>query len=262
MDIDVLGHRIHYERVGRGPPLYFVHGGPGLDHTYFRPFLDPLADDAELVFYDQLGNGRSERPEPLAVDLTAWATELDGLRAALGHDSIVTFGHSFGALVATLHALLFPDSVRGLILCAPGNLFEFPAQRVEGSTVRRHDDDDAFRRHFLARLPRFFHRFDADLAAALDGAIHYSARASAHGMASLETFRSPLPPGALRVPTSILVGRHDRLTPLEAGPRRLSNALPSAELVTFHESGHFPFIEERERSLDVVRGFLRRLGKS
>ena len=58
----VNGQKLYYVTLGRGTPVIFLHGGLGFDHEYFRPFVDPLADSARVVYYDQLGHGRSDRP--------------------------------------------------------------------------------------------------------------------------------------------------------------------------------------------------------
>lgn len=58
------GASIYFETHGAGRPLLAIHGGLGLDHTYFRPWLDPLAKNFQLVLPDVRGNGRSqELPE-------------------------------------------------------------------------------------------------------------------------------------------------------------------------------------------------------
>lgn len=51
--------RLFVEILGEGDPIVFVHGGPGFDHSYFLPHVKPLADDYQLIFYDQRVSGRS-----------------------------------------------------------------------------------------------------------------------------------------------------------------------------------------------------------
>lgn len=65
MDVHLPDTTLHAHVEGTGPTLLVMHGGLGLDHTYLRPWLDPLADDLRVVYYDHRGNGRSERPESL-----------------------------------------------------------------------------------------------------------------------------------------------------------------------------------------------------
>ena len=57
----VNGANLFYEVTGDGPPLMMMHGGLGLDHTYFLPWFNQLSDIAQLIFYDHRGNGRSDR---------------------------------------------------------------------------------------------------------------------------------------------------------------------------------------------------------
>jgi proline iminopeptidase len=63
----------------------------------------------------------------------------------------------------------------------------------------------------------------------------------------------------IRVPTLIVVGRHDWITPVEAS-EEMAAGIPGAELVIFEHSGHSPQLEESERFLAVVRDFLTRHG--
>src|SRR5260370_39203873 len=44
------------------PTMIMLHGGPGFDHTYLRPWLDPMSGFARLIYIDQPGCGRSQRP--------------------------------------------------------------------------------------------------------------------------------------------------------------------------------------------------------
>jgi pimeloyl-ACP methyl ester carboxylesterase len=59
--VTITGRALFHELAGGGSstPIVFMHGGMGLDHTYFRPWVDALGNDRRLIFYDQYGNGRS-----------------------------------------------------------------------------------------------------------------------------------------------------------------------------------------------------------
>src|SRR5438105_804313 len=92
------------EEVGSGLPLIVLHGGPGLDHTMFRPWLDPLGDELRLLYVDERGQGRSERVDPETLSLEVFARDVDLLAEALGLDRFALLGHSFGAIVTTWHA--------------------------------------------------------------------------------------------------------------------------------------------------------------
>src|SRR5919198_4785915 len=93
------------EEVGSGFPLILLHGGPGLDHTQFRPWLDPLGDEFRLLYVDERGQGQSDRVDPEMLSLEVFARDVDLLAEALGLDRFALLGHSFGAIVTTWHAI-------------------------------------------------------------------------------------------------------------------------------------------------------------
>ena len=98
------GYGMFVEEVGGGFPLVVLHGGPGLDHTQFRPWLDPLGDEFRLLYVDERGQGLSERVDPETLSLEVFARDVDLLAEALGLDRFALLGHSFGAIVTTWHA--------------------------------------------------------------------------------------------------------------------------------------------------------------
>jgi pimeloyl-ACP methyl ester carboxylesterase len=87
------------EPVGdEGLPLIVLHGGPGLDHTHLRPWLDPLGEDFRVLYVDERGQGQSERVDPATLSLEVFARDVDLLADALGLDRFALLGHSFGAI--------------------------------------------------------------------------------------------------------------------------------------------------------------------
>jgi pimeloyl-ACP methyl ester carboxylesterase len=99
------GASLFVEELGEGFPLVVLHGGPGLDHSMFRPYLDPLADELRLLYVDERGQGRSERVDPTALSLDVFARDVDLLAEALGLERFGLLGHSFGAVITTKHAI-------------------------------------------------------------------------------------------------------------------------------------------------------------
>src|SRR6184192_2210678 len=98
------GYNMNVEEVGSGFPLIVLHGGPGLDHTMFRPYLDPLGEDFRLLYVDERGQGRSERVDPQTLSLEVFARDVDLVAEALELEHFALLGHSFGAIIATYHA--------------------------------------------------------------------------------------------------------------------------------------------------------------
>src|SRR3954471_22683893 len=112
----INGTEIYYELIGSGRPLMLMHGGLGIDHTYFRPWLDPLADDFQLIFFDFSGNGRSPRSSFEGVTHETWADEADGLRQHLAIERMVLYGLSYGGFLAQEYAIRHQEHLDGLIL--------------------------------------------------------------------------------------------------------------------------------------------------
>ncbi|WP_183095709.1 alpha/beta fold hydrolase, partial [Nocardioides stalactiti] len=113
-------HRVWYRVVGedRGkPPLLLIHGGPGSTSHLLTP-LAALADTGrQVVFYDQLGAGRSDRThDPALWTLETFVDEVQAVRDHLGLDDVHVLGHSWGGMLALEHALRQPAGLRSLVL--------------------------------------------------------------------------------------------------------------------------------------------------
>lgn len=116
--VDLVGATLQPDggRMRERPTLVLLHGGPGADHSIFRPLLDPLAEDAQLLLYDHRGNGRSGTSEPAHWHLAQWADDLAALLGQLGIERPVVYGASFGGMVAQAFAIRHPQQLAGLVL--------------------------------------------------------------------------------------------------------------------------------------------------
>jgi proline iminopeptidase len=116
---DVNGVRLYTRRIGAGPPVVVLHGGPGAHHDYLLPQYDRLAQRRTLLYYDQRGGGRS----PIGRDVPAgWqqhVADLEALREQWGLDRVTLLGYSWGGLLALLYALDHPDRTERLALVCP-----------------------------------------------------------------------------------------------------------------------------------------------
>ncbi|HZR84744.1 MAG TPA: alpha/beta hydrolase [Candidatus Binatia bacterium] len=108
------------------PTLLVLHGGPGFDHSMMKPWFAPLADVAQVVYLDHVGNGRSDRPPAPELTLDRWGDDVRAFCDALEIEAPVVFGVSFGGFVAQAYATRHPEHPRGLVLC---------------NTAARHRDD-------------------------------------------------------------------------------------------------------------------------
>src|SRR5262245_38706456 len=98
------------------PTLLLLHGGPGLDHSIYKPALSSLADIAQVVFLDHRGNGRSEAGPQESWTLAQWGDDVRAFCDALGIARPIVYGASFGGMVALAYATRHPDHPAKLIL--------------------------------------------------------------------------------------------------------------------------------------------------
>ena len=113
----VNGTHLYYEIIGKGAPLFVLHGGPGNSHSYFLPYLEPLSDEYQLFFYDQRGTGLSDGKMDLAaISIDQFVEDLEALRVAFGLEKISLMGHSWGAIIAIAYALKYQVHLAHLIL--------------------------------------------------------------------------------------------------------------------------------------------------
>lgn len=262
---------------GQGVPMMMMHGGPGLDHSYFLPWFDALCSHMELVYYDHRGNGLSERPDSLAgISHDTWVEDADALRAHLGHDRIILFGHSYGGALALEYALKHGDRLAGLVLCCTAPTFDYldvvlqnarakgtPKQlsalkTVLSGTLR---EDAEWRKMWMTYLPLYFKRYDPAVGAAMDRKMTYSVAAQNHANAHcLPSFNTVDRLGRIETPTLVISGREDWITPHAQAGGRIQAGLPHAEAVVFGESGHFPFIEETGPFMQLISDWVAGLG--
>ncbi len=120
--IQVPGGKVWYRIVGAnkpGIPLLTLHGGPGMPSYYMSPLAE-LADERPVIFFDQLGCGRSDHPDdPTLWTIGRFVQEVQAVRKALGYKEIHLLGHSWGTTLAYEYLLTKPEGVRSVIMSGP-----------------------------------------------------------------------------------------------------------------------------------------------
>ena len=276
MRLTIGQDQLHYHTIGQGTPIIALHDGLGLDHTILRPWLDNLADSARLTYLDLRGHGRSGGRQRLHEDgVGAWVEDLEQLRQALGHPRVVLLGHGLGGQIAQAYAHAHPRGVRALVLCATSAALDYPqtmlslarqqASDAQVASIVRVlsgpvDSEQTLRALWSSILPTLFFRFDPKLGSAMLANLNLSPEAHNHTLFTLaEALSCRLWAAELGLPTLLVGGRHDWLTPAEEGLGQLAGLLGAPKPVILEESGHFPFIEEPVAFCQSIRTFLRTL---
>lgn len=280
--VQVPGGRVWYRIVGGGTrtPLLVLHGGPGAASTYLKP-LAALADERPVVFYDQLGGGRSDRPDDTSLwRIERFVEELGAVRRALGLDEVHLYGHSWGTMLATDYMLTRPRGVQSLILASPAlsmrrwihdadSLRSTLPDSVQAA-ITRHEQDgttDApeyqsammlYYQQFLARRQPWSPDIDttfAELNPAVYGYMQGPSEFTITG--TLKDYDRTDRLHEIAVPTLFTAGRHDEASPPTVA--YYQSLVPGSELAIIEQSGHLTMQDEPERYLEVLRAFMRRV---
>jgi proline iminopeptidase len=266
----VRGVSLFERRVGEGPPVIVLHGGPGADHGYLLPGFDALATGRELVYYDQRGGGRSPVARDVPVGWREHVADLDALRRLWDLERLVILGYSWGGLLAQLYATEHPERVERLALVCPA-----PSWRAARDEFERRFEQRTLAPELVAerlalresglreRAPRAYERRLFELAVVP----YFYDRARARDLAPFrvvgrtqqEVWRSlddyDLRPALrrLRVPAFVLHGADDPI-PIEAS--RETAALLGAEFHALDRCGHCPHVERLEDFRRLLDAFL------
>ncbi|MDB5639043.1 MAG: hypothetical protein JWP51_3951 [Bradyrhizobium sp.] len=98
------------------PTLLLLHGGPGFDHSIYKPAYSALADVVQIIYLDHRGNGRSEDGPRESWNLAQWGDDVRAFCDALGIICPIVLGASFGGMVALAYATRHPAHPSKLVL--------------------------------------------------------------------------------------------------------------------------------------------------
>jgi YbgC/YbaW family acyl-CoA thioester hydrolase len=257
--ITVNGVSLAVETRGSGLPIVFLHGFP-LDRTIWRHQLDTLSGYRRIA-YDFRGMGRSDAPD-LGYSMAMYADDLAALLDALGEDRVVLCGLSMGGYVAFEFLRRHRSRVRGLILMdTRAEADSAEGRKARDGLVAKVRDLGAIAAA-EAMLPRFFTAtVPADI---IESVREMILRAPAPGIiGALTAMRersdsSPLLSGLVGIPTLVVVGQEDVITPPGLS-EQMAAVIPEARLVEIPGSGHLPCIEQPVPTTRAILKFLQSL---
>ena len=254
-------------RLREKPTLVLLHGGPGYDHSGFKPLFSRLADVAQIVYVDHRGHGRSDRRPPEEWTLDTFADDVVRLCDALGIVKPIVLGQSFGGFVAQRYIARHPAHAAKVVLSstAPAMNLERKLamfERLGGAEARRvaqafwlAPNADTWAPYLRVCMP-LYNRTPADAAAreriVFNEPILF---ASAGG----EQRTMDLLPGLARAqcPVLVMAGALDPVCPL-ADAEDIAAALPARwrRFVQFDRAGHGAWRDEPDAALAALREFI------
>jgi pimeloyl-ACP methyl ester carboxylesterase len=263
-------------RMREKPTIVLVHGGPGHDHSLYKPEFSALADIAQLIYYDHRGHGRSDEASPATWTLAQWADDLKGLCEHLGINRPIVVGTSFGGFVAQMYASRYPDLPAALILISTATRLDAGAAASvfarRGGTIARSiaarffqaPSEEAALDFVKFCVPLFRARSAAALADETSRTILRTPVVTHFLRPDGEYHRMNLGPELARVscPTLVLGGEQDPITPIELS-EEIADALDS-KVVRFErlpDCGHPVFKDDPDRAFALIRDFMQSIGR-
>ncbi len=261
------------EQMKEHPVAFVLHGGPGVDHTGYKPALSPLTEEMQLIYVDHRGQGRSGRGPKESYTLSNNVKDLEALRKYLGLKKVVVLGASYGGMVAMSYAVAYPDQVSHLIAIAtaPDHRFIERAQVIlkERGTPEQQraaqplwsgsfESEEQLRSFFYILGPMYSRKFDAEKAQANRYRRIVSIEAINMGFGDfLRTYNITDSLKQIKARTLVIGARHDWICAPEFSTL-IAQEIPNADLHIFGNSGHSVFADAGELALDTIRSFMRR----
>ena len=275
-------HRLAGYRSGSGTPLLIVHGGPGVPCGYvYHAHKQYAAEGFEVVSWDQLGCGRSDRPDDASLwTVPRFVDEVEEVRRQLGWDRFLMLGNSWGGILGMEYCLRHLDHVRAFVI---GNIAASMPRLVRGfdrvkaalgpdtvrmMALREAEDSVAHPEYQAARtllMYRHMCRMDTWPAPLVDsvapegiGDGPFKAMFGPHFYncsGNLRDWDRMADLGRITVPTLLTTSEWDYVLPEYV--RLTHEHLPRSELVMFRNSGHLPFWDAVDRYHPAVLGFLK-----
>lgn len=268
VDVDGAGWVPDGPVLRRRPTLLLLHGGPGFDHSSFKPLFGALADVAQVIYVDHRGHGRSDRSPPSTWNLDTFADDVVRLCAALGIVEPVVLGQSYGGFVAQRYLARHPGHPARVVLSSTSHHFGLARklamfERLGGAAAREAaaafwtDPGPVTWAAYEQRCrPLYNPTPPADPQAqartlAVDEILFHTAR---HEMPTMD-----LRPGlaAVRCPVLVMHGDADPVTPIEDAEEIVA-ALPArwVRFERFTNAGHGVWRDQPGPALDLLRRFV------
>jgi proline iminopeptidase len=267
-DVDGCGLVPDGKVMREKPTLIVMHGGPGFDHSGFKPAFSQLTDIAQVVYYDHRGHGRSDRRPREEWQLDTWADDVVRLCDALGIEKPVVLGQSFGGMVAQKYIARHPGHPSKVVISSTSPRWVLQRkldafERLGGEKARQATYDywtnpnlDTFKVYWDTCRALYNTQPNPDSMGSdraimnMDILLDFAAR---------EIRTMELRPGLAKAqcPVLVMAGEEDPICPVEDSEEIVA-ALPTdrVQFVKFPGVGHGAWRDDPEAAFKVLREFI------
>lgn len=264
MEAVIGGTKIHYLGAGNpeGLPVVLIHGFP-FSHAMWEPQIEALKDKYRVVACDVRGHGKSEAGDGLYT-IELFADDLLGLLDHLKIKQAVLCGLSMGGYIALRVLERAPERVQALVLCdtrSEADANQGKLLRAAAMKAIQKDGLPAFAENFAKSVfsPKTL-AASLPCVARVKELMKANPPLGARGALLALAARTDSTPGLpnIKVPTLILVGEDDALTP-PALSEAMNKAIPGSELRLIPSAGHLSNVENPAEFNERLLAFLARI---
>ncbi len=249
------------------PTVLMLHGGPGFDHSIFKPAFSELTDIAQVVYLDHRGNGRSDRDTVGRYNLDRWGDDVRCFCDALEIERPIVIGESFGGMVALAYATRHPDHPGKLVLASTTakmrpdrslDVFEKLGGSRAREVARRFFDDptpEASAEYIKVCFPLYTRTPTGP--EMISRSLRNEDLSSFFFAGEIRSFDLLAALGRIKCPTLIIGGELDPITPIASAEDMASRVPPGlVRFERFSNAGHGVQRDEPERFFRVLREFI------
>jgi len=277
--IEVTGGKIWYRIVGEGDktPILLLHGGPGATSYYLNPLAE-LGKDRPVIFFDQLGCGRSDK----TIDTTMMTTEffveeVEQVKKALGLKEYYLYGQSWGTMLGTDYYLAHPEGIKAVILSSPAisspmwikdaeillntlpdSLQKTIKKHEKAKTYKSKEYQDAMRiyyEHFIARKLPWSADIDSTFTYISEEVYeHMWGKSEFTVTGNLKDYDRTGRLHEFKVPVLFITGEYDEARPSTV--EYYSSLVPDSRFVVIEDAAHMTMQDNPEMDLKTIRDFL------
>ena len=276
--IDVDGGKVWYRVTGTGDktPLLVLHGGPGAPSYYLKP-LSELGTDRKVIFYDQLGCGKSDHiSDTTLMTVDHYVKELKTVVGQLGLKDFYLFGQSWGTMLGTDYYLEHPEGIRALILSSPSLSIPRWLQDTDSlittlpdsTQIAIHENEEVktfdapeyqqavmmFYQNYLARHQPWSADMDSTFSQMGENYVYMWGPSEFTATGELKSYDRTDRLGEITVPTLFITGEFDEARP--ATVKYYQSLVPGAKFKLIKGAAHLTMQDQPEESNKVVREFL------